>query len=91
MYVLSPLGIHTVKYVCILSFAVADFRVDFKQYLENLENSPLTDLQGLIDFNIKHSDEELPPGMSFQIIWSKTNQPPIKAIRVSKYWLMLWI
>ena len=75
----------------ILSLAVADFRVDFQRYLDNLENSPLTDLQDLINFNIKHSDKELPPGMSIRISWSGTDEPPVKAIQVSNYWLMLWI
>lgn len=42
---------------------VADFRNDFQDYLDALEYSPLKDLQALIDFNWKHAEVELPPGM----------------------------
>lgn len=45
--------------------AVSDFHVDFQRYLSDLEHSPIQDLQALIDVNIAHSDEELPPGMAF--------------------------
>ena len=43
---------------------MTDFRVDFQRYLDDLEHSPIKDLQALIDFNMEHSDKELPPGMS---------------------------
>ena len=44
-----------------LSFVVADLRSDFQHYLDNLEFSTLKDLRSLINFNIEHKDEELPP------------------------------
>lgn len=40
----------------------ADLRDTLNAYLEDLDESDVRSVQELIDFNIKHSEQELPPG-----------------------------
>lgn len=44
-----------------------DFRNDLETYLGGLASPKITTLEEIMDFNLKHKEEELPPCINIQI------------------------
>lgn len=41
---------------------MVDFKQDINKFFKSVDNSKVRSLQELIDFNMEHSDLEMPPG-----------------------------